>query len=123
MTGESTDPAHYGWIPLREATMPCASEISAIARESKDPSAGSESKSVHPPIVLIKDRDQSSLGLLAAIRFPVVDIVLTRGDQPIARYKLTDAIVISVRGGGTNGDTDAPMEQLRLTYAKIEIEH
>jgi len=125
MTGESTDSAHYGWIPLREAVMPSASEIAAIVQESKDASMNG-SKSVHRPIVLIKDRDRSSLGLLAAMtshqRFPEVDIVLTKGDQPVARYKLTDATVISVRGGGTNGGTDAPMEQLRLTYAKIEIE-
>jgi hypothetical protein len=33
------------------------------------------------------------------------------------------ATIISVRGGGTNDGTDAPMEQLRLNYAKIEIEH
>jgi type VI protein secretion system component Hcp len=126
MTGESTDPAHYGWIPLREAIMPSASEIAAIAEESKDASAASKSKSVHRPIVVIKDRDRSSLELLVAMtshqRFPVVDIALTKGDQVLARYKLIDATVISVRGGGTNGGTDAPMEQLRLTYAKIEIE-
>jgi type VI protein secretion system component Hcp len=127
MAGESTDPAHHGWIPLRQAIMPSASEIAAIAQESKGVSAASESKSVHRPIVLVKDRDQSSLELLVAMtshqRFPVVDIVLTKGDQVLARYKLTDATVISDRGGGTNGGTDAPMEQLRLTYAKIEIEH
>ncbi len=127
MAGESTDPAHYGWIPLREAIMPSASEIAAIAQESKDASTASESKSVHRPIVLVKDRDRSSLELLVAMtshqRFPEVDVVLTESDRPIARYKLTDATVISVRGGGTNGGTDAPVEQLRLTYSKIEIEH
>lgn len=127
MAGESTDPAHYGWIPLRQAIMPSASEIAAITQESKGVSAASESKSVHRPIVLVKDRDRSSLELLVAMtshqRFPVADIVLTKGDQVLARYRLTDATVISVRGGGTNGGTDAPMEQLRLTYAKIEIEH
>jgi len=126
MAGESTDPAHYGWIPLREAVMPSASEIAAVAQESKETSAAGDSKSVHRPIVLVKDRDQSSLGLLAAMtghqRFPEVDIVLTKGDEAVARYKLTDATVISVRGGGTNGGTDVPMEQLRLTYAKIEVE-
>ena len=128
MAGESTDPAHYGWIPLRQAIMPSASEIAAIAQESKDASAASdESRSVHRPIVLVKDRDRSSLELLVAMtshqRFPEVDVVLTQNDRPIARYKLTDATVISVRGGGTNGGTDAPMEKLRITYAKIEIEH
>jgi type VI secretion system Hcp family effector len=127
MAGESTDPAHYGWIPLREASMPSASEIAAIAQESKEASTASNSKSVHRPIVLIKDRDRSSLGLLAAMtshqRFSEVDIVLTKGDEVVTRYELSDATVISVRGGGTNGGTDAPTEQLRLNYAKIEIEH
>jgi type VI secretion system Hcp family effector len=121
MAGESTDPAHLGWIPLRQATMPTTSEIAALAQES------SAAKSVHRPVVIVKDRDSSSLGLLGAMtshqHFPEVDIVLTQNDQPLARYKLTDATVVSVRGGGTNGSTDAPLEQLRLNYAKIEIEH
>jgi type VI protein secretion system component Hcp len=127
VAGESTDPAHNGWIPLRRATMPSASEIAAAAQESGTTSAESAAKSVHRPIVLIKDRDGSSLGLLGAMtshqHFPEVDIVLTKGDDPVATYKLTDVTVISVRGGGTNGGTDAPEEQLRLNYAKIELEH
>jgi type VI protein secretion system component Hcp len=127
MAGESTDPAYFGWIPFRQATMPSASEIVAIAHESTAGFATSTSKSVHRPIVIIKDRDESSLGLLGALtshqHFPEVDIVLTKNDQPLARYKLTDATIISVRGGGTNSDTDAPTEQLRLNYAKIEIQH
>jgi len=126
MVGESTDPAHLAWIPLRQVTMPTPSEIAAIEKETSSNSAGAD-KSVHRPVVLIKDRDVSSLGLLGAMtahqRFPEVDIVLTKNDQPVARYKLTDATIISIRGGGTNGGTDAPMEQVRLTYAKIEIQH
>jgi type VI secretion system Hcp family effector len=128
MAGESTDPAHLGWIPLRQATMPTPSEIAALAQqESSAGSTASTAKSVHRPVVIIKDRDRSSLGLLGAMtshqHFPEVDIVLTQNDQPLTRYKLTDATIISVRGGGTSGGTDAPMEQLRLNYAKIEIEH
>ncbi|HTX14472.1 MAG TPA: type VI secretion system tube protein Hcp [Candidatus Baltobacteraceae bacterium] len=127
VAGESTDPAHNGWIPLRRATMPSASEIAALAQESSATPPESTSKSVHRPVVLVKDRDSSSLGLLGAMtshqQFPEVDIVLTKGDDPVAKYKLTDVTVISVRGGGTNGGTDAPEEQLRLNYAKIELEH
>jgi type VI protein secretion system component Hcp len=127
MTGESTDPAHLAWIPLRQVTMPTPSEIAALAKESSSGSATATDRSVHRPVVIIKDRDVSSLGLLGAMtsrqHFPEVDIVLTQNDQSIARYKLTDATVISVRGGGTNGGMDAPVEQLRLNYAKIEIEH
>jgi type VI secretion system Hcp family effector len=127
VAGASTDPAHNGWIPLRQVTMPSASEIEALATEPNDASANSTDKAVHKPVVLIKDRDQSSLVLLGGMtshqHFPEVDIVVTRSDAPIARYKLTDVTIISLRGGGTNGDTDTPREQLRLNYAKIEIEH
>ncbi|HEX4002309.1 MAG TPA: type VI secretion system tube protein Hcp [Candidatus Acidoferrales bacterium] len=127
MAGQSTDPAHLGWIPLRQVTMPTPSEIASLAKESSSASVASTDKAVHRPVVIIKDRDVSSLGLLGAMtahqRFPEVDIVLTLNDAPLTRYKLTDATIISVRGGGTNGGTDAPTEQVRLTYAKIEIEH
>jgi type VI protein secretion system component Hcp len=127
MAGESTDPAYLAWIPLRQVTMPTPSEIAALANESNSVPEASAAKSVHRPVVIIKDRDKSSLGLLGAMtahqHFPEVDVVLTHNDQPITRYKLTDATIISIRGGGTNGGTDAPMEQMRLNYTKIEIEH
>lgn len=126
IAGESTDPDHYGWIPFRQAAMPTPSEIDAISKESPD-SATSAAKAVHRPVIIVKDRDNSSLGLLAGMtgheRFPEVDIVLTQSDRPVAKYKLIGATIISVRAGGTDGGTDAPEEQLRLNYAKIEIEH
>ena len=126
VAGESTDPAHYGWIPFRQATMPTRAEIEAIARESAAGSTINEAKAVHRPVVIVKDRDRSSLVLLAAMtshqRLPEVDVVLTQNDDPVARYKLTDATIISVSAGSTDGNTDAPQEQLRFNYAKIEIE-
>jgi type VI secretion system Hcp family effector len=126
MAGESTDPAHYGWIPVREATMPSASEIGAAAPESKPDSAAAAAKSVNRPVVVIKDRDKSSLGLLGAMtshqHFPEVEIVLTKADEPLARYRLTDVTIISIRAGGARDAMEAPMEQLRFNYAKIEIE-
>lgn len=126
MAGESTDAAFLGWIPFRQATLPTASEIADVAKESGAGSVPADAKSVHPPIVVVKDRDTSSLGLLGAMtsrqHFREVEIVLTNGGEPTARYKLTDATIISIRGGGTNGSTDAPMEQLRLDYARIEVE-
>jgi len=127
MAGESTDPSHPNWIPIRQVHMPSASEIAAVVQESSSGSAVTAAKAVHRPVVVVKDRDKSSLGLLGAMtshqHFPEVDIVLTKGDEPLTQYKLTDATIISVRGGGTNGGTDAPEEQLRLNYATIEIEH
>jgi type VI protein secretion system component Hcp len=52
--------------------------------------------------------------------FPEIDIVVMKfGDQPTAKYKLTDATIISLRASGTEG-TQEPVEQLRIGYAKIE---
>ena len=121
MPGVSTDAAFNGWIPLRQVTMPSPAEMTAMAAE--DPSTAS--KSVHPPIVVVKDRDNSSLGILGAFaghqHFSEVDIAITdHSDRPAARYKLTDAMVVAVRAGGTSDGTQAPAEQIRIVYAKIE---
>ena len=124
MAGESTDPAHNGWIPLRQTTMPSAAQTAAMTQE--DAAAGG-AKAVHPPIVVVKDRDGSSLGLLAAYsshqRFPEIDIAVTDySDQPAKKYKLTDAMIISVRAAGVGDGTGETVEQLRISYAKIEIQ-
>jgi type VI protein secretion system component Hcp len=129
MPGESTDPHYFGWIPLRQANMPTAMEISAMAGNSDAASSGANSadaRAVNRPVVIYKDRDRSSLGLLGAKtsgqRFREIDIVLMKnGEIPIARYKLTDATVISVRDAGTAGGMDADQEQVRFTYSKIEV--
>jgi type VI secretion system Hcp family effector len=131
VAGESTDPKFNGWILLREATMPSASQIAAMAEESSSGSgtgaaAGGE-KAVHKPVTIVKDRDRSSLALLAAFtshqQFPEIDIVVTSpGGEPTARYKLTDATIVSVRAGDTDGGTHEPFEQVRISYTKIEIQ-
>ncbi|HXQ24896.1 MAG TPA: type VI secretion system tube protein Hcp [Candidatus Acidoferrales bacterium] len=146
MPGESTDPAHYGWIPFQYANMPSDSEIEALKLESnsdatsgtKDTKAGgnarkasdphaSAPKLVHRPVVIVKEHDRSSMALVVAQTshqvLPEVDIVLTtKNDVPTLTYKLTDASVISIRQGGTNEGTEAPLEQVRFNYAKIEVE-
>jgi type VI secretion system Hcp family effector len=126
VAGESTDPAHDGWIPLRDSKMPSAAQIAAMAEEAAAAPDAASGKATHPPVVIVKDRDNSSLVLLAAYsnhqHFPEIDIVVTKyGDQPTARYKLTDATVVSLRASGTEG-TQEPVEQLRIAYAKIEIQ-
>jgi type VI protein secretion system component Hcp len=121
MPGESTDEKFNGWIPLRQVTMPSPAEMTAMA--TQDPATAA--KSVHPPIVVVKDRDGSSLGILGAFsghkHFSEVDIAITdHSDRPAARYKLTDATVVAVRAGGSGDGTQTPMEQVRIVYAKIE---
>jgi len=122
IAGESTDPAYPSWIPLRQTTMPSAAQMTEMAAE--DPATAA--KTVHPPIVLIKDRDNSSLALLAAFsghqHFPEVDITLTtNSDKAAWTYKLTDAVIVAVRAGGDEGGMTTPVEQLRITYARIEV--
>jgi len=123
MPGVSTDATFNGWIPLRQTTMPTAAEMSAMTSED----AATAAKDVHPPIVVVKDRDSSSLAILGAFtskqRFPEIDIALTdHSDHPAARYKLTDATIIAVRASVTPDAAQEPVEQLRITYAKIEVQ-
>lgn len=120
--GESTDPNYLAWIPLRQTTMPSAAQMTEMAAE--DPATAA--KTVHAPIVVVKDRDNSSLGLLAAFsgkqHFPEVDITLTtNSDKAAFTYKLTDAVIVAIRAGGDEGGMATPVEQLRITYSKIEI--
>jgi type VI protein secretion system component Hcp len=123
MAGVSTDATFNGWIPLRQTTMPTAAEMSA--RTSED--AATAAKEVHPPIVVVKDRDSSSLAILGAFtskqHFPEIDIAVTdHSDHPAVRYKLTDATIIAVRASVTPDAAQEPVEQLRITYAKIEAQ-
>jgi type VI protein secretion system component Hcp len=141
MAGESIDPAYLAWIPFRSANMPTQWEMDGMNEDSNASSApatadakaagsahttSSESTVVHRPVVVVKYRDKSSLGLLGAMTshqvLPQIDIVFTaRNGQPTRRYKLTDATVISIRAGGISDDGDAPMEQVRFNYTKIEM--
>jgi type VI protein secretion system component Hcp len=123
MAGTSTDAAFNGWIPLRQTTIPTAAEISAMASED----AGTAAKEVHPPFVVVKDRDSSSLAILGAFtskqHFPEIDIAVTNhSDHPAVRYKLTDAMIIAVRASVTPDGAQEPVEQLRIAYAKIEVQ-
>jgi type VI protein secretion system component Hcp len=127
VAGESTDPKFYGWIPLREATMPSAAELAAMADESSAAGNSGGEKAVHKPVVIVKDRDRSSLALVAAFsshqHYPEIDIVMTLpGGKPATQYKLTDATIVSVRATDTDGGTHEPYEQVRISYAKIEIQ-
>jgi type VI protein secretion system component Hcp len=126
VAGESTDPRYNGWILLQEATMPSAPQIAAMADETVSGAEAGE-KAVHRPVIIVKDKDQSSLALLAAStnhqHYPEIDIVVTSlGGAPIARYKLYDATILSVRAGDTGGGTHEPFEQVKIGYTKIEIE-
>src|SRR5277367_3455512 len=126
VAGESTDPKYNAWIVVRSATMPSAAEMAAMADESSAAGNSGGEKTVHKPVVIVKERDRSSLALLGAFtshqHFPEVDIVMEAfNGKPSAQYKLTDAMVVSVRAGDTDGGTHEAFEQVRISYTKIEI--
>jgi type VI secretion system Hcp family effector len=125
VAGESTDPKYNAWIVLRSATLPSATEMAAMADESSAAGNSGSEKAVHKPVVIVKERDRSSLALLGAFtshqHFPEIDIVMTSlSGKPSAQYKLTDAMVVSVRAGDTDGGTHEAYEQVRISYGKIE---
>ncbi len=127
VAGESTDPHFNGWIPLRSASMPSAPQIASMADESNAARSAADDRAVHRPVTLVKEMDKSSLALLGAFtshqHFPEIDIVVTTpGGDPATHYKLTDAMVVSVRAGDTGGGTHEALEQVRISYAKIEIQ-
>jgi type VI protein secretion system component Hcp len=127
MAGGSTDPKYNGWIPLRQAAMPSALQMAALAEEANTSSSAAAGKSVHPPVVVVKDRDETSLALLGACtshqHFPEIDIaVMNPGDQLTARYKLIDATIISVRVSDPADGMHQPVEQVRINYAKIQVQ-
>src|SRR5277367_2172612 len=100
VAGESTDPKYNAWILLHAATMPSAAEMAAMADESTAAGNSGGEKAVHKPVVIVKERDRSSLALLGAFtshqHFPEIDIVVTSpGGTPTAQYKLTDAMIVS----------------------------
>ena len=125
IAGQSTDPAYNGWIPLRKTRLPSPAEMAAMAQENPGQAASAD-RAVHPPIVVIKDRDDSSLALLAAYtshqHFPEIDLAVTDyGDQPAKKYKLTDAMILSDRASVTADAAQEPVEQLRIGYTKLEV--
>jgi len=125
------DAAYNGWIPLRVTTMPTKEQMTAMAEESAAASSDSGAvaptgKTVHPPVVVVKDRDTSSIALVGAFsshqHFPEVDITVTDySDRPATKYKLADATIVALRASVTPDAAQEPVEQLRITYAKIEI--
>jgi type VI secretion system Hcp family effector len=126
MAGESIDPAHNGWIPFRSADMPSAADMASVAAEKPAADPRTASKAVHRPVVVVKERDKSSLPLLEACTthqvLPEVQIAFTdSNNEPTVTYKLTDASVISIRAGDTNDGTEVAMEKVRFNYAKIEV--
>lgn len=113
--GASKDSAHRNWIEIKSAE---SGGLEREARADRDASSGMGSgKRTHEPFTIVKELDAASPELTRACasgqHFAEVDVDLGTG----AKYKLTDAIIVSMRKAG--GDPRA--ETVSFSYQKIEV--
>ena len=115
VAGESTDPKFNGWILLHGATMPSAPEIAAMADESGAGSATGGAKAVRKPVIIVKDRDQSSLALLGAYTShqPVSYTHLDVYKRQLV-YGLNDTLLLDV--------TDAQWRTMDVYFTKRRVD-
>ena len=114
--GESTDSKHKGWIDVESYSFGVSSTASGAG--------GGAGKAKFGDFTFAKTIDKSSpvLMLEAATgkHFKSAEIVLVRSGTEIIKWKLTDVLISSYQNSGAS---DAPMEQISLNFAKIEVEY
>jgi type VI secretion system secreted protein Hcp len=122
--GESGDDKHQEWIEVLSYS--CGIDQPRSQSASSHGSLSAE-RAEFAPLVFIKALDKASpkLALACASGEPLpmatLEICRAGGDkQPYMEYKLTDVIVSSIRPGGHGGGENIPLEEVSLTYGKIE---
>jgi len=122
--GESTDDKHKDQVEVLSFNWGVSQRASGSAS-----SAGSltAERADFQPFVIVKALDMASpkLALACATGEHVKEVVLelcrSGGDkQPYMEYKMTDAIVTSVRPGGSGHGENVPLEEVSFSYGKIE---
>ena len=124
--GESTDSKHSKWIEVLSFSHGMSQPVSSVQSSA---GGGTSARVNMQDFNIVKHLDISSPKLAEACctgkHFPSVVIELCRagGDKlKYMEYKLTDAIVSSVSGGGTPGGSDdqVPTESVSFNFGKIE---
>jgi type VI secretion system secreted protein Hcp len=123
--GESTDSKHSKWIEVLSFSTGMNQPVSAVQSSA----GGATSARVNmQDFSIVKHIDISSPKLAEACctgkHFPAITVELCRagGDKlKYMEYKLTNAIVSSISGGGTPGGADdVPTESVSFNFGKIE---
>jgi type VI secretion system secreted protein Hcp len=122
--GESSDDLHKEWIEVLSYSLGVDQPKTASA--SSHGSLSAERANFHD-FHVVKALDKASPKLFVACasgqHFPDATLEICRagGDkQPFMEYKLTDVIVTSLRPGGTGKGESVPLEEVSLSYGKIE---
>lgn len=122
--GESTDEMHQNWIEILSYSWGVDQPQSMSA--SSHGALSAERANFHAfRVMKALDKASPKLALHCASgeHFPRVTIEICRagGDkQPYMEYKLTDVMVTSFRPGGHGKGENIPVEEVELTYGKIE---
>jgi len=124
--GESTDDKHKDWIEI--LSYHCG--VSQPASGSSSTGGGRTAERCnHSDFSIVKALDKASPKLFLACcngeHIPEVTVELCRAGkdkQKYMQYKMTDAIVSSVRpGGSAQGGETLPLEEVSFNYGKIEL--
>jgi type VI secretion system secreted protein Hcp len=123
--GESTDDKHKDWIEILSFSHGVSQKASG---SSSSGGARSAQRCDHQDFSIVKTLDKASpkLALFCCngqhIKEITMDLCRATGDkQKYMEYKLSDAIVSSVRpGGSAQGGETLPLEEVSFSYGKIE---
>jgi type VI secretion system secreted protein Hcp len=123
--GESTDKAHANWIELLSFSHGMSQTTSSVVSTA----GGATSSRVNmQDFSIVKHFDKATPKLAeyccTGKHIPSVKVEICRagGDKlKYMEYKLSNAIVSSVRPGGTShGGDDVPLEEISFNFGKIE---
>ena len=121
--GESTDEAHTGWIEILSyshgVSQPATGSVSSGG-------ARSTQRSDHQDFSIVKTLDKASPKLFLHCcngkHIPEITLELCRATGEKTKYmayKMEDALVSSVRPGGSSEGADLPLEEVTFNYGKI----
>jgi type VI secretion system secreted protein Hcp len=123
--GECTDDKHKGWIEVLSYStglaQPSGGSVSATGGHS---GGRADLHDLTCVIALGKQSPKLALACAKGTHIPEVKLELchnTDEKNKYMEYKLTDAIIRSVRpGGSAKGGEDRPLEEVSFGYAKID---
>ena len=126
--GESKDDGHKGWVEILNFSHGVSQATTGTASST---GSGAGQRCDMTPFHFAKQLDKASPKLNAfcagADAVKTVDVELCRagGDKQLyMKYKLSDCIISSVQvGGASAGDGGVPIEEVGITYGKIEWEY
>jgi type VI secretion system secreted protein Hcp len=125
--GESTDPKQKGSIAITEWTWGATQNIGVVSASG---GTGKSNAKVHELVVKAHMSAATTRLFMACAsgeKFKTAELVCRKsGKEQLVFYKITmsDVFVVNVRqgGGGAHGEL-TPMEDVTLSFAKVEMEY